>query len=87
MPRTSRPKFTKHALEKLRTMKHYGFRIRREQVVTTVLNPQRLEQRGGQCFATRGINSEHALRVVFEKRKDYLLVITFYPVRRDRYGV
>jgi len=25
--------------------------------------------------------------VVYEKRKGYLVVITFYPVRRERYGI
>lgn len=38
-------------------------------------------------FAIRAMDTKYALRVVYEKRKDYLIVITFYPVRRERYGV
>jgi len=33
------------------------------------------------------MDANHALRVVYEERKGYLVVITFYPVRRGRYGV
>jgi len=87
LPDVSKLKFTKHAIEKLEVMKHYGFEISKKQVISTVLNPQTLNERGGQYFAAKAINSKHALRVVFEKRKGYLLVITFYPVKRDRYGI
>jgi len=83
----SKVKFTKHAVEKFEVTKHYGFEISREQVIKTVLNPERLSRRDDQFFAFKVINSKHALRVVYEKRKGYLVVITFYPVRRERYGV
>jgi hypothetical protein len=56
-------------------------------VVETILDPEHLEDRGNQSFATRRIDSKHALRVVYEDRKDYLIVITFYPIRRKRYGI
>ena len=83
----SKIKFTKHAIEKIELMKRYGFEISKEQVVATVLNPERLSKRGGQYFAIKVINLKYALRVVYEKRKGYLVVITFYPVRSERYGV
>ena len=83
----SKVKFTKHAAEKIEVMKRYGFEISEKQVVETVLNPERLSKRDNQYFAIKVINSKHALRVVYEERKGYLVVITFYPVRRERYGV
>jgi len=83
----SKVKFTKHAVEKIEVMKRYGFEISEKQVVETVLNPERLSKRDNQYFAIKVINSKHALRVVYEERKGYLVVITFYPVRRERYGV
>ena len=52
-----------------------------KEVVKTIQDPARVDRRGTQFFAIKAID---ALRVVYE-RKDYLLVITFYPVRR--YGV
>ncbi|MCD6088599.1 hypothetical protein J7K07_02635, partial [Candidatus Bathyarchaeota archaeon] len=79
--------FTRHAMEKFRVLKRYGFEVSKKHVVEAVLNPERLDRRGGQYFAMKIINSDHALRVVYEKRKDYLVIITFYPVRRDRYGI
>lgn len=37
--------------------------------------------------AAEAINEKYALRVVYEKREGYLVVITFFPVRRERYGI
>ena len=84
---TSRVKFTKHATDKFEVVKHYGFEISREQVIETVLGPEHLDRKDGQYIATRAIDLKYALRVVYEKRKEYLVVITFYPVRRERYGI
>jgi len=84
---SSKIRFTKHAREKFDFIKHYGFEIDKKEVFATIQNPKRLEQKNGQYFATKAIDMKYALRVVYEKRKDYLLVITFYPVRRERYGV
>jgi len=82
-----RVKFTKHALEKFEVVKHYGFETNKELVIETVLNPEHLDKRGNQYFGLKIIDSKYALRVVYEKRKDYLVVITFYPVKRERYGI
>jgi len=68
-------------------MKRYGFEVNDGQVTEAVLRPDRLDERGDQYFATKILDSRHALRVVYKKRKGYLLVITFYPVRRERYGL
>jgi hypothetical protein len=83
----SKVRFTKHAVEKLGFLKNYGFEISKKQVIGAVVNHDRLDLRGGQFFAVKVLDSRHALRVVYEKRKDYLIVITFYPVKRERYGL
>ncbi|MGF3572978.1 MAG: DUF4258 domain-containing protein [Candidatus Bathyarchaeia archaeon] len=82
-----RSSLPRHALEKFDSLKHYGFQISESQVADAVLNPERIERRGNQFFAVKLINSKHALRVVYEKRKGFLVVITFYPVRRERYDL
>ena len=87
MARASKIVFTRHAREKFDFVRRYGFEVDEGKVLETVRNPSRLDQRFVQYFATKPIDSKYALRVVYEKRKDYLLVITFYPVRRERYGV
>jgi hypothetical protein len=79
--------FTKHAVEKFDVLRNYGFEIQRKQIIQTILDPESLHERGNQYFATMAIDSKHAVRVVYEQRKDYLVVITSYPVRRKRYGV
>jgi len=84
---SSKIRFTKHAREKFDFLKHYGFVIDEKKVFETIKNPRRLDQKNAQFFATKAIDAKYALRVVYEKRKDYLLVITFYPVRRERYGI
>ena len=83
----SKIRFTKHAVEKFEVLVHYGFKVRKEDVIETILSPERLDEKSGQFFATRLTNSKHALRVVYESRKDYLVVITFYPIRRERYDL
>jgi hypothetical protein len=83
----SKVKFTGHAVEKFDVLKRYGFEVGERQVVDVVLNPALLEKRDGQFFAVKLMDLKHALRVVYEKRKGFLVVITFYPVRRERYGL
>jgi len=80
-------KFTRHAVEKFVFLKNYGFEIGKEQVIETVLCPSRLDRRDDQFLAVKLMDSKHALRVIYEKRKGFLVVITFYPVRRERYGL
>jgi len=85
--RRSKIRFTKHAREKFEFVRRYGFEIDEEKVIEAIQNPTRVDQRNAQYFAIKAINAKYALRVVYEKRKDYLVVITFYPVRRERYGL
>jgi hypothetical protein len=80
-------RFTRHAKDKFEVVRRYGYDVDREKVVETVLSPDRLDERGDQRLAIKVLDENYALRVVYEVRKGYLVVITFYPVRRDRYGV
>lgn len=87
MAGVSKVKFTRHASEKFDLLKKYGFEIGRKGVISTVLIPDLLDKRDNQFFAVKVLDSDYALRVVYEKRKGFLVVITFYPVRRERYGL
>ena len=87
MVKSSRILFTKHAFEKFVLLKRYGFEIKERQVTEAVLNPDRLDKKSNQFLATKTIDQKHALRVIYENRKDFLVVITFYPVRRERYDL
>ncbi len=83
----SRVRFTRHALEKFEMLKHYGFETNEKQVIEAVLHPERLDEKNNQFFATKIISPKLALRVVYENRKGFLVIITFYPVRRERYDL
>lgn len=87
MVRLSKIRFTKHAREKFEFVRRYGFEIDERNVIEAIQNPTRIDRKNLQYFTIKVINAKHALRVVYEKRKDYLVVITFYPVRRERYGL
>ena len=51
-----------------------------------MLRPQKLEQGyGGRAIAQKGLDHDHVLRVVYEEHPDELVIITFYPGRRERY--
>jgi len=82
-----RIKFTKHAVEKFEILRRYGLEVSKDQVRDTISKPKRVEQRGDQYLAIKPLNTRHALHVVYEKRKNYLVVIKFYPVRRERYDI
>jgi hypothetical protein len=46
-----------------------------------------LERRRGQVLATRPLDEEYAIRVVYRFINDNILVVTFYPVKRKRFNV
>jgi len=40
-----------------------------------------------QILAIRPLDDEYALRVAYRRINDNILVVTFYPVRRERFHV
>ncbi len=82
-----RIRFTRHAREKMQLLARYGFHVTEDMVVETIRSPARVDLRGEQFLAIRPIDEKYALRVVYETRGSEIVVITLYPVRRDRYGV
>lgn len=79
--------YTKHAAEKFGLLRKFGFKISQDIVINTINTPDRVDRKGGQTFSMKFMNEEYALRVVHEERNGVILVITFYPVRRERYGL
>ena len=56
-------------------------------LVEAIRNPDRVDERNGQRLALMALDDVYALRVVYEERNEYYLIITFYPVRRSRFGL
>lgn len=80
-------RYTRHASEKFDFVRDYGFDISRAEVEKVISSPDKIERKGPQIFATKALDDEFALRVVHEVRKGIIVVITFYPVKRKRYGL
>jgi len=55
-------------------------------VIQTLRKPEKVS-RGwkGRLVASCPINAEHVLRVIYEKRDEERMVVTFYPARSERY--
>lgn len=87
MKRGEEIRFTKHALEKFEMLKLYGFEIDRETIADTIQRPARVDRKGKQFLAIKPLNEKYAIRVVHEIRKGIIVVVTFYPVERRRYGL
>lgn len=80
-------KYTRHALTKFDVLKRYGFEITLGQVEGTVSSPDVVLEEGGgvgRLIAQKRLTQRHVLRVVYRHEGDALVVITFYPGRRDR---
>jgi hypothetical protein len=85
--KSEKVKFTKHASEKFSFLGRYGFQVTKSEVKDAVVHPYQVEQRGDQSLAVRPLNGEYALRVVYKRTNDNIVVITFYPVKRKRFNV
>lgn len=87
---SKRPKkvsFTRHAREKFQFLKGYGFEITEASIRDAVLNPSRMERKDDQLLALKPLDQIHAVRVVYKIVNDNIVVVTFYPVRRERFSV
>jgi len=80
-------RFTKHARDKFEFVGEYGFKISEDTVKETIINPTRLERRNDQLLALKPIDREYAIRVVYRVVNDNIVVVTFYPVKRERFRV
>ena len=80
--------FTKHAIQKFALQKKVGFPVSRSKVISSVSKPDRLKSgREGALVATKILDGKFALRVVYTRRDDIMVIITFYPVRRIDYEI
>ena len=78
--------FTSHARQKFQILKRHNCTITEEEVKKTVEEPDSLKVgRRGRVIAQRIVGKEHLLRVIYEKKRDDIIIITFYPARRERY--
>jgi len=78
--------YTRHAEEKFEVLKRHGFEVTRKQVEETLAAPDMvIPQAKGRMIAQRRISEPHVLRIIYRQEGEDLVVITFYPRRRERY--
>ena len=68
-------------------MKKYRFEISETSIREAVMNPSRVDRKDDQMLALKPLDREYALRVVYRMVNDNIVVVTFYPVRRERFNV
>jgi len=76
-----------HAHEKFEFLRGYGFQVDEGVVGQAIASPVRLDGRGDQLLALKPINQEYTIRVVYEEVNDNIVVIAFYPVKRERFNL
>ncbi len=63
-----------------------GFPVTPEQVLDVLAAPDAVIPQSGNCFiAQKRISEEYVLRVIYRSGGEDLVVIPFYPGRRERY--
>jgi len=78
-------RFTRHAKDKFSVLAAYGFVVSEEQVHETVMRPDSIEEHKSERIAQKRLTKTHVLRVVYRVEDSEIVVITFYPGRRQRY--
>lgn len=80
-------KFTRHAEEKFKILKRHGIFFDKKLIINAIKNPNNiLTGSKNRLIAQKNINEKHILRVIYEETSDEIVVITFYPARRNRYA-
>jgi len=82
----TRVTYTRHAEEKFELLKRHGFEVTRKRVEETLTSPDMvISQAKGRMNTQKRISERHVLRVIYRQEGEDLVVITFYPGRRERY--
>jgi L-ribulose-5-phosphate 3-epimerase UlaE len=85
--RLKRIRLTKHARDKFEFLRRYGFDISEVSVREAVASPSRVDRRDDELLALKPLDREYAIRVVYKMVNGNIVVLTFYPVKRERFNV
>ncbi len=79
--------YSKHALKKFRDLEELGIRIYKNFIRKTIKDPVYLDEitDSPNLIASGNLNKNHLLRIVYRKEDDIIVIITFYPSRKERY--
>jgi hypothetical protein len=68
-------------------LRRFGFSVTEAHVKDAISQPARADRRNNLTLAIKLLNDEYGLRVVYRRTNDIIDVVTFYPVRRERFNV
>ena len=82
-------RYTSHALRKFNDLDALGVHVTKRLIHSILTNPHTVDTESDRPnIITSGIlDTRHLLRVVYRMEDAIILVITFYPVRKERYFV
>lgn len=80
--------FSSHAIrDKFPIFREHGFNFTRKQIRAVVENPDHVDKASDppKIIASKELDEQHILRVVYKLESGIIKVITFYPAEKGRY--
>ena len=78
--------FSDHVLYKIELLKSHGIELSKEIIEDAIRMPDSIEKGyKGRLIAQKRMDKEHVIRVIYEERKEKIIIITAYPGKRSRY--
>lgn len=78
--------YSDHAIAKIEILRRHGIDVDKEIIEKIIADPEKLDFGYMNRFiAQRKIDHKHVLRVVYEEKNNYILIITIYPGKFKRY--
>ena len=79
-------RFSKHSQDKIDILARHGMTITKQFVLEIITNPDKIEtQEDSKRIAQKTFNDNLVIRVVYREFTSFILIITLYPARRNRY--
>jgi hypothetical protein len=79
-------RFSEHSLDKLDILSRHEMMITKEFLIDIVNNPDQLEiKEESKKIAQKTFNNNLVIRVVYREFTAFILIITIYPEKKNRY--
>ena len=79
-------RYTKHAEKKFSDFRIFGIFVTKSKIADIIKNPKYRSLDNGNLIVAGGFDKRHNLRVVYNQKRDDIIVVTFYIYRKGRYG-
>ncbi|MBN1190234.1 MAG: hypothetical protein JXA46_10810 [Dehalococcoidales bacterium] len=80
-------RFSKHAMIKCDILAKHGLGLDEKLIITILERPEKTEAgSAGRKIAQGRLDENKVLRIIYEENNEEIVVVTFYPGKRERYG-